>query len=72
VDENIRIQIRQLNGRADTGSTVLDTIPAGGTNRAWSSQPIPLDGRSGVLTVVASTGGHLQQVERFAIQGVHT
>jgi hypothetical protein len=24
------------------------------------------------LTIVASTGGHLQQVERFAIQGVRT
>jgi hypothetical protein len=25
-----------------------------------------------VLTIVAQTGGHLQAVERFAIQGVHT
>jgi hypothetical protein len=25
-----------------------------------------------VLTIVATTGGHLQTVERFAIQGVHT
>jgi hypothetical protein len=25
-----------------------------------------------VLTIIASTGGHLHQVERFAIQGVHT
>jgi hypothetical protein len=24
-----------------------------------------------VLTIVAQTGGHLQAVERFAIQGVH-
>jgi hypothetical protein len=26
----------------------------------------------GVLTIVAATGGHLAQHERFAIQGVHT
>lgn len=26
----------------------------------------------GVWTVVAVTGGHVQSVERFAIQGVHT
>ena len=27
---------------------------------------------TGVLTIVASTGGHLQAVERFAIQGVRS
>jgi hypothetical protein len=27
---------------------------------------------SGVLTIVAFTGGHLTQHERFAIQGGHT
>jgi hypothetical protein len=45
-------------------------LPAGGTNSPWSGRT-QFTGH-GVLTVVAVTGGHLQQHERFAIQGVHS
>jgi hypothetical protein len=33
---------------------------------------VPFSAPAGtVLTIVATTGGHLQTVERFAIMGVH-
>jgi hypothetical protein len=66
VDESIRVRIL-----ADGGTTAVNPIPAGGTNSPWSTGAVPFS-QTGVLTIVASTGGHLQQVERFAIQGVHT
>lgn len=68
VDESIRIWIRSLGG---SGSTVLQAIPAGGQDSAWTSKPLPVP-TTGVLTVVIATGGHLTDVERFAVQGVHT
>jgi hypothetical protein len=69
VDESIRVWIRQ--NTPASGGTVLASIPAGGEHAAWSSPGLAFDQR-GVLTIVAATGGHLQAVERFAIQGVHT
>jgi hypothetical protein len=66
VDENIRVAIRQ-----GTTGTLLGQgccQPAGGDNQPWS-ETVSFTG-SGVLTIVASTGGHLQSVERFTIQGV--
>jgi hypothetical protein len=67
VDENIVVSV--LAGQSDR-STVA-RIPAGGTNSAWTTGPVTFAQR-GVLTLVANTGGHLQGVERFAIQGVHS
>ncbi|UQX89012.1 hypothetical protein M6D93_03190 [Jatrophihabitans telluris] len=68
VDEAIRVSVRSL---ASGGATapVLASVPAGGNHSPWSTGPIDLR-LHGTLTIVASTGGHLQQVERFAIQGV--
>jgi hypothetical protein len=66
VDENIRVVIR-----AGITGTVLGQAcctPAGGNNQAWS-ESVSFSG-SGVATIVATTGGHLQQIERFTIQGV--
>jgi hypothetical protein len=66
VDENITVSVR---GR--TGSpTVPAPIPAGGDNTPWS-RTVAFT-QSGVLLIVASTGGHVTAHERFAIQGVHT
>jgi hypothetical protein len=66
VDENIKVVIRsQANGVVGSAPG----LPAGGQNTPWHIT-VSFTG-SGVLTVVASTGGHLQAVERFAIQGVH-
>ncbi|HJQ43864.1 MAG TPA: hypothetical protein VJ831_12315 [Jatrophihabitantaceae bacterium] len=67
VDENIVVVVRNQSGAAVSKSTAA---PAGGENTQWSRM-ITFDG-SGVLTIIASTGGHLSQHERFAIQGVHT
>ncbi|MCW2522540.1 MAG: hypothetical protein JWO63_875 [Frankiales bacterium] len=68
VDEAIRIWIRSLGAAR---SPVLQTIAAGGQDASWTSTRLPISA-SGVLTIVIATGGHLKQVEQFAIQGVHT
>lgn len=68
VDESIRLAVRNQAG-ALVGGPVAP-IPAGGQDQPWQGT-VNITG-GGVLTVVASTGGHLQAVERFAIQGVHT
>ena len=70
VTENIKITVRQLASESPVGQTCC--LPAGPVNPPdpWSTS-VTFTG-SGVLTIIASTGGHLHQVERFAIQGVHT
>lgn len=65
-DESITVSIRTLGG----GAQSVPPVAAGGDNSPWSVRA-PFTG-SGVLTIVAVTGGHLQQHERFSIQGVHT
>ena len=66
VDEAIRVSVQSL---ATGAARLLAMVPAGGTQSPWSTGPVDLH-LHGVLTIVAATGGHLQQVERFAIQGV--
>jgi len=68
VDERIVVAFRQQWAQAPLVTS--PGIPAGGVAQRWSVT-IPLSrARSGALTIVASTGGHLQRVERFAISGV--
>jgi hypothetical protein len=67
-DESIRVWVRSLGAREPVGEECC--LPAGGENSPWS-QTVSFRG-SGVLTLVASTGGHLRQVEEFAIHGVRT
>jgi len=67
VDENIVVSV--LASQSDRGTVAR--VPAGGDRASWTTGPVTFTQR-GVLTLVASTGGHLQQVERFAIHGVHT
>jgi hypothetical protein len=71
VDENIVVSVVHPDNPNVTSSVRLAQVPAGGTHAAWTTGPVSFDER-GVLMLVASTGGHLQEVERFAIQGVHT
>jgi hypothetical protein len=67
VDESIRIEIRQRSDEAVLGRFCC--IPAGGNNTAWSAR-VPFQGATDrVIIVVASTGGHLAAVERFAVTG---
>jgi hypothetical protein len=68
VDESIRLSARSLTGGLVSAS--VQSIPAGGERQPWHGT-ISFTGH-GVLSLVASTGGHLQAVERFAVQGVHT
>ncbi|HST48373.1 hypothetical protein [Jatrophihabitans sp.] len=67
VDENIVVSVLA----SQTDRSTVARVPAGGDHAAWTTGPVTFTQR-GVLTLVASTGGHLQQVERFAIHGVHT
>jgi hypothetical protein len=66
VDENITVAVRTINGDVDT----IAPQPAGGQLARWSV-PVPFT-EHGVLTVVASTGGHLTAHERFVVTGVVT
>jgi len=66
VDENITVVVLPQAPNSSSGAG----LPAGGQNTPW--QLSVTFTQSGVLTIVASTGGHLTQHERFAIQGVHT
>ncbi|HZB31989.1 MAG TPA: hypothetical protein VE465_17665 [Streptosporangiaceae bacterium] len=68
VDESIRVQVRRQSSGAPAGEFCC--VPAGGRNQPWSA-PVTVPGTArGVLTIAASTGGHLSAVERFAITGV--
>jgi hypothetical protein len=70
VDENIVVAVvRQAGGAPDR--TTVARVPAGGDHARWTTGPVPY-AKHGMLTVVASIGGHVQQVERFAIQGLRT
>jgi hypothetical protein len=64
VDENIAVTLQTLGGDVRTHAAV----PAGGTDSPWSVA-VHSDLR-GVITVVASTGGHTTAHERFVVSGI--
>jgi hypothetical protein len=70
VDESISVTVRQLSSTAPLRTSCCK--PAGGNNQPWSASISFTGATDPVLTIAASTGGHLQAVERFAIQGVRT
>lgn len=71
VDESIRVQVRQPSSAAPLGTSPCCTS-AGGNNQPWNVM-LSFSGASDpVLTVVASTGGHVADVERFTITAVRT
>ncbi|WP_208758957.1 hypothetical protein [Microbispora triticiradicis] len=70
VDESVRVQARGAGGTGPLGERCC--VSAGGENRPWSTT---LDFRAApgrTVTIVASTGGHIADVERFAVTGVRT
>jgi hypothetical protein len=68
VDENLRVQVRQLSSESPLGESCC--LPAGGEQAPWSAT-VPYTGATdAALTVVVSTGGHVQGVEAFAITGL--
>jgi hypothetical protein len=68
VDESLRVQVRQLSSQGPIGETCC--IPAGGERTAWETSVSFSGAVDPVLTVVVSTGGHVQDVEAFAITAV--
>ncbi|GAA0662443.1 hypothetical protein GCM10010193_12190 [Kitasatospora atroaurantiaca] len=70
VDESIRVQVRQPSSTAPLGSFCC--LPAGGSGEPWHA-PVSFSGaHDPVLTIVASTGGHISSVERFTVTAVRT
>jgi hypothetical protein len=68
VDESLHVRVLQPSSPAALGETCC--APAGGEDTRWSVT-VPFSGATDrALTVVVSTGGHVQDVERFAITAV--
>ncbi len=68
VDESIHVQVRQVSSEAAIGDACCD--PAGGEKSPWKATVTFQGATDGVLTVAASTGGHLLKVERFTVTAV--
>lgn len=69
VDESLHLQIRQVTREGVLGATCC--IPAGGEDRPWSATvPVTSAREPGALTLVVWTGGHVAEVERFAVTGL--
>ena len=69
VDEGIRVQVRQLSSAAPLGSSCC---PRRAAQPAWKQSVSFAGARDRVLTIVASTGGHVAEVERFTVTAVRT
>jgi hypothetical protein len=68
LDEAIRVEVRQHSSSQVLGSYCC--VPAGGERSPWSATVRYRTGTGGVLVIVASTGGHYQAVEQFAVTAV--
>jgi len=66
-DENIHAWVRASDQLTPLANKCC--APAGGQNSPWHVS-VSFKAYSGPITLVASTGGHLIEHERFAIQGV--
>ena len=70
VDESITVKVLQPGSAAPVAVSCCHA--AGGTGSPWSiviSGPLPNHGN---LIIAAATGGHVAQVERFAVTGVRS
>ena len=67
VDESIRVDVRQQSSADPIGGSCC--VPAGGERSPWTTTASFQGATDPVLTIVASTGGHFQKVERFAVTG---
>jgi hypothetical protein len=70
VDESVRLEVRQPSSTRPIGTSCC--VPAGGTSRPWSARVTFKGATDPALTLVASTGGHIQSVERFAITAIRS
>jgi hypothetical protein len=67
VDESIAVHVQQLHANGFYGTCCT---PAGGNNATWSTTASFGPLTDAVLIISASTGGHVQKVERFTVTGV--
>ncbi|WP_231509366.1 Gmad2 immunoglobulin-like domain-containing protein [Nocardia sp. NRRL WC-3656] len=68
VDESLRVQLRRVDAARPVGEVA--GIAAGGTDSPWQAT-VPFTATCpGTLTLAVSTGGHIAEVERFAVTGV--
>ena len=70
VDESLHVQVLALGSKRALGE--VQGISAGGHRQPWSVTLPYLSCTSSVITVAVSTGGHLYDVEQFAITGLRT
>jgi hypothetical protein len=70
VDESLRVEVRQPSSSAPLGGSCC--VPAGGEAQPWSATVSFSGATDPALTVVVSTGGHVQDVERFAITALRS
>ena len=70
VDESIRLEVRQPSSTRPIGTSCC--VPAGGTSQPWSARVTFKGATDPALTLVASTGGHVQSIERFAITAIRS
>ena len=68
VDESLRVQVRQLSSPELLGESCC--VPAGGEDTPWAATVAFSGATDPALTVVVSTGGHVADVEVFAITAV--
>lgn len=69
VDESLIVTVHRAGAEQPLGKAA--PLPAGGEKQPWSTQVSYTGAPAGtVLTIVVSTGGHVADVERFAITGV--
>jgi hypothetical protein len=68
VDESIRLEVRQPSSARPLGTSCC--APAGGTSQPWSARVTFKGATDPALTLIASTGGHIQSIERFAITAI--
>jgi hypothetical protein len=68
VDESVRVQVRQQSSPEPLGESCC--VPAGGESFPWTATVSIAGATDPALTIVASSGGHVQDVETFAITGV--
>ncbi|MGU3501734.1 hypothetical protein [Mycobacterium sp. C31M] len=68
VDESLHLQVHQGTGGEVLGEFCC--VPAGGEAQPWSARVATSPPQPGALTVVVWTGGHVAEVERFAVTGL--
>lgn len=68
VDESIHVQVREPGLPQPIGDACC--LAAGGENTPWTTSVKIQGGSKATLTIVAATGGHAADVERFAVTGV--